>query len=417
MNDTPTTTGTDWLSLVKWFMGSVVVVVLPIFVNGQIQDSASKRQQIIEESKLATQKVIENAKLAAQTEIQRTKVDIARQESIRAFLSANVKLATTGKLGERRRFAQFFQLLAPSDQMRSGFGKYFNALEEEVKQAARDALIKKDELQETVAKRQQEIAAIDEELNKKPSIERRDELQAKRATVATALVEARDQKQKQSRLVTVAEAEQAVLEKIRERSGPGPADTSQAVRPILDELESKSREKRHDARARLAEFLENKATPEVIAAVVDRVPDGSYRYKLGVAVALRDTRRPWSSATMSRSTSILRAARSVGDPTLRSALDSAIENAASGSAWERLALEAITEKNYEKAVEALDEAYRLYPTLHNVKEIRRRIHDDRADLTGEKAEEAWRELYVDLTTTYKWGIPKPLLQKLEELAK
>lgn len=92
---------------------------------------------------------------------------------------------------------------------------------------------------------------------------------------------------------------------------------------ITVDLESGDTFVRRDARVRLADLLQKGATPSDVSGLVERMGTSSYRFQLGVAVALASAKGkvPLDNVTRQRLT---RQASSVGDPTLKRNLQSIV---------------------------------------------------------------------------------------------
>lgn len=93
---------------------------------------------------------------------------------------------------------------------------------------------------------------------------------------------------------------------------------------VLSDLESSDVGRRRDARARLSPLLREEYSINESSALVRRIPAGSYRYQLGIAVAL-SVGTPLRIADDARQV-LQRRASSAEDPTLRQALLRAVEN-------------------------------------------------------------------------------------------
>src|SRR5262249_10756835 len=77
----------------------------------------------------------------------------------------------------------------------------------------------------------------------------------------------------------------------------------------------------------------------------------------------------------------------------------------------------ILQKDADAALQAFTEAEKLWPTYHNVTEIRRLLkqnHDELAKAPKGEKSVAWSNLYSALLGPYKWGIPPEVLSRLAE---
>ena len=77
------------------------------------------------------------------------------------------------------------------------------------------------------------------------------------------------------------------------------------------------------------------------------------------------------------------------------------------AAAERRGFEALIERDLEAALDAFDEARRIWPEYHNVYEIGRLLRQRRDELQAASAQ-AWPQLYRDILTDYSWGMPQDL---------
>ncbi|MDX6558554.1 MAG: hypothetical protein QOF72_1603 [Blastocatellia bacterium] len=75
----------------------------------------------------------------------------------------------------------------------------------------------------------------------------------------------------------------------------------------------------------------------------------------------------------------------------------------------------LVSKDFEAAIQAFATAEKLWPSYHNVAEIRKLLEDNRANLAAAPREgksEAWSNVYRTLTSKYSWGMPADVKDKL-----
>lgn len=85
--------------------------------------------------------------------------------------------------------------------------------------------------------------------------------------------------------------------------------------------------------------------------------------------------------------------------------------------WELKGFEFLVSKDADAALEAFANAEKLWPSYHNVTEIRRLLNDNRAALVAAPKEgksPAWTSVYQTLITKYSWGMPADVKNKLTE---
>lgn len=85
--------------------------------------------------------------------------------------------------------------------------------------------------------------------------------------------------------------------------------------------------------------------------------------------------------------------------------------------WELKGFEFLVSKDADAALEAFANAEKLWPSYHNVAEIRKLLNDNRAALVAAPKEgksPAWTSVYQTLITNYSWGMPADVRNKLTE---
>jgi tetratricopeptide (TPR) repeat protein len=80
------------------------------------------------------------------------------------------------------------------------------------------------------------------------------------------------------------------------------------------------------------------------------------------------------------------------------------------TAREREGFDYLIEGEYDAAIEAFEEAERIYPTLHSVYEIRRLLQQNRDALDAPSVRARVLETIVE---EYAWGVPSELIARLE----
>lgn len=99
-------TTTEKIELFKWFLGSVVLVLIPIIINWGIDDRRQGLDEVKQYDKFATELIL-----------------------------------TNNSLGKRRLVAQYFSYVIPSEKLRKPWERYYKLLDMQYK-----ALQKKDSL-------------------------------------------------------------------------------------------------------------------------------------------------------------------------------------------------------------------------------------------------------------------------------
>lgn len=87
------------------------------------------------------------------------------------------------------------------------------------------------------------------------------------------------------------------------------------------------------------------------------------------------------------------------------------------ASWESKGFDFLVSKNAEAALLAFKNAENLWPSYHNVAEIRKLLEANLASLTSAPKEgksEAWTAFYRTLVTKYSWGMPADIKGKLNE---
>lgn len=86
--------------------------------------------------------------------------------------------------------------------------------------------------------------------------------------------------------------------------------------------------------------------------------------------------------------------------------------------WEMKGFDFLVSKNAEAAFLAFTNAEKLWPSYHNVAEIRKLLEANLAGLTSASKEgksEAWSSFYRTLLAKYSWGMPADIKTKISEL--
>jgi len=123
------------IDLVKWFLGSFVILILPIMIGKSLDDRKQGLQEIEKYDKYATELIIQN-----------------------------------DNLGKRRLLAQYFAHVTPSEILRARWIDYYNLLDAQWK-----AIVKRQkEIEEEKEKLKKELAA-DSALMIRPRLEMRRE--------------------------------------------------------------------------------------------------------------------------------------------------------------------------------------------------------------------------------------------------
>ena len=81
--------------------------------------------------------------------------------------------------------------------------------------------------------------------------------------------------------------------------------------------------------------------------------------------------------------------------------------------WETKGFDFLVSKNAEAALLAFANAEKLWPSYHNVAEIRKLLEGNLAALKEGKSE-AWTTFYKTLLAKYSWGMPADIKSKLSE---
>lgn len=82
---------------------------------------------------------------------------------------------------------------------------------------------------------------------------------------------------------------------------------------------------------------------------------------------------------------------------------------------ERQGFRDLAARNVDAALVNFDQAYALYPTLHNVAEIRRLLRERSTTLKGNDG--AWKQLYDEILKNYAWGMPPDVRDKFQAAVK
>ena len=84
--------------------------------------------------------------------------------------------------------------------------------------------------------------------------------------------------------------------------------------------------------------------------------------------------------------------------------------------WEEKGLQALLNRNVDGAIQALTEAEKIRPDLHNVYEIRRLMVKNKNLLTDPNSEH-WKIVYSEILKNYSWGISSAARQQMETYIK
>lgn len=376
--------------LIKWFIGSVVVVLVPTAITG-----ITKYYQSINE-----------------TEIQNAKIRIAQEESIQKLLMATTEIATSVDIDKRLRFAEFYQLLAPSAQLKEGFDNYVSSLNQEIderKRQARDRVIASAkgirEIEEALARAKdaedQDQALIDELEQKLIAAKEAD------AKAAEQLADARNQTQAVQRLETPSAATGMDATKSR------PSNETVAFDKLVDALESDNSLTRREARKELAVLFADSEYAPMLQSQLKDLRDRRYPAQLGIAVALRDAPRSWQPTNpIEAIAELTNAENKTKDKTLKQALSAAITNLSLAS-LEQAGFEALLDQDLEGAQTAFALAYARKPALHNVDEIRKLLIQQKAELQTGSAN-SWNSLLKNILEDYSWGMPAETKRRFME---
>jgi len=82
---------------------------------------------------------------------------------------------------------------------------------------------------------------------------------------------------------------------------------------------------------------------------------------------------------------------------------------------ERQGFRELAARNLDKAKSDFDDAFALFPTLHNVSEIRDLLRQNAAALKAGD-DRAWRELYGQILKKYAWGMPPDVRKQFQTAA-
>lgn len=86
--------------------------------------------------------------------------------------------------------------------------------------------------------------------------------------------------------------------------------------------------------------------------------------------------------------------------------------------WELKGFDSLIHKDVEAALQAFANADKLYPSYHNVSEIKKLLEKNREALnaaTKEGKSEAWSSVYKTIVTKYSWGMPADVKSQMEAL--
>jgi hypothetical protein len=86
--------------------------------------------------------------------------------------------------------------------------------------------------------------------------------------------------------------------------------------------------------------------------------------------------------------------------------------------WELKGFDSLVHKDAEAALQAFTNASKLYPSYHNVGEIKNLIQKNLPALTSAPKEgksEAWSSVYQTITSKYSWGMPADIKAQLAAL--
>ena len=102
-------TTTEKIELFKWFLGSVVLVLIPIIINWGIDDRRQGLDEVKQYDKFATELIL-----------------------------------TNNSLGKRRLVAQYFSYVIPSEKLRKPWERYYKLLDMQYKEIlSKDSLLLK----------------------------------------------------------------------------------------------------------------------------------------------------------------------------------------------------------------------------------------------------------------------------------
>jgi hypothetical protein len=87
-------------------------------------------------------------------------------------------------------------------------------------------------------------------------------------------------------------------------------------------------------------------------------------------------------------------------------------DARNAKVWESLGFDALLKRDIDAAIEAFKAAEAAWPTYHNVAEIRALLVDRKHRL-DDPTSEAWQDVYKSILTSFSWGMPGNVHEKLE----
>lgn len=102
-------------------------------------------------------------------------------------------------------------------------------------------------------------------------------------------------------------------------------------------------------------------------------------------------------------------------PTGSGATSAGTDPRAEAADWELKGFESIVNKDVEVSVQAFANAEKLWPSYHNVSEIRKLLEDNRVALAAAPREgksDAWTNVYRTLISKYSWGMPAGVKTRL-----
>jgi hypothetical protein len=85
---------------------------------------------------------------------------------------------------------------------------------------------------------------------------------------------------------------------------------------------------------------------------------------------------------------------------------------ATGAEYEKRGFSSLLAHNFNDAYADFEEAAKLFPDLHNVKEIRDLLRAQKSQLQTNDAA-AWRALFSTIVSKYSWGIPPDVLAQMK----
>lgn len=84
--------------------------------------------------------------------------------------------------------------------------------------------------------------------------------------------------------------------------------------------------------------------------------------------------------------------------------------------WEDKGFQALLARNITAVIEALTEAEKIRPDLHNVSEIRRLMVKNK-ELLKDPNSQSWKIVYQEILKKYSWGMPSYARQQMETYIK